>query len=251
MRGLSISNVDGDQPARASKRSVMISVLITGFGPFPGAPFNPTGALARRLARLRYPALADVRRTAHVFPVGYAAVDRDLPRLIADHRPQVLLMFGLAARTPHVRIETRARNARASFPDATGKRPPGRSIVAGAPHRAMPIPAAPLLVAARATQVPAHLSRDAGAYLCNYLCWRALDHRQSTDAPLIAAFVHVPKLAVTPRSAEHPRRIIAADLERIGARILIRLVAIARQRTIQEARQREIQTARRRTADKR
>ena len=42
---------------------------------------------------------------------------------------QVLLMFGLAARARRVRIETRTRNARASFPDAIGKRPPGRAIV--------------------------------------------------------------------------------------------------------------------------
>lgn len=214
----------------------MISVLITGFGPFPGAPFNPTGALARRLARLHHPALADVRLTAHVFTVGYAAVDRDLPRLIADHRPQVLLMFGLAARTRHVRIETRARNARASFPDATGARPPGRAIVAGAPHRPMPIPAVPLLVGARQTRVPVRLSRDAGAYLCNYLCWRALDRMPGQDAPLIAAFVHVPKLAIAPRRTGCKRRITAADLERIGARILLTLVATARQRAIQKAR---------------
>lgn len=232
MRGLSISNVDGDQPALASKRSVMISVLITGFGPFPGAPFNPTGALARRLARWRHPALAGVRRTAHVFTVGYAAVDRDLPRLIAEHRPQVLLMFGLAARTRRVRIETRAHNARASFPDATGKRPPGRAIVPGVPHRPMPIDAVPLLVATQATRVPVQLSRDAGAYLCNYLCWRALDQRQGQHAPLIAAFVHVPKLAVASRRAGRKpgikRRITATDLERIGARILLTLVAAAR-----------------------
>jgi len=226
--------VNEGQPARASKRSVMISALITGFGPFPGAPVNPTGALALRLARLRHPALADVRRTAHVFSVGYAAVDRDLPRLLAETRPHLLLMFGLAARTPHIRIETRIRNARASFPDATGRRPPGRSIVTGEPHRHMPGSAVPLLVAARATQAPAaapvHLSRDAGAYVCNYLCWRALDHMQASngDMPMIAAFVHVPKLAGTPRRATHKPRITAADLERIGARILRRLVAVAR-----------------------
>lgn len=218
----------------------MISVLITGFGPFPGAPRNPTGALARHLARWRHPALAGVRRTAHVFTVGYAAVDRDLPRLIVEHRPQVLLMLGLATRTRRVRIETRARNARASFPDATGKRPPGRAIVPGAPHRPMPIDAVPLLVAAQAARVPVRLSRDAGAYLCNYLCWRALDHRQGQHAPLIAAFVHVPKLAVAPRRAGRKpgirRRITATDLERIGARILLTLVAAARRRAIPNVR---------------
>ena len=76
----------------------MPTLLITGFGPFPGAPVNPTTALARHLARLRRPALADVRLVGHVFITSYAAVDRDLPRLIASHRPDALLMFGVATR---------------------------------------------------------------------------------------------------------------------------------------------------------
>jgi hypothetical protein len=88
----------------------MTSVLITGFGRFPGAPFNPSGPLVRALAKRRRPAFADVYRAVHIFETSYAAVDRDLPGLIAKHKPDILLMFGLAARTPFVRIETRARN---------------------------------------------------------------------------------------------------------------------------------------------
>ena len=59
------------------------TILITGFGPFPGAPYNPTQPLVRRLVRRRHPAFAGVRRIAHVFPVSYEAVDRELPALIA------------------------------------------------------------------------------------------------------------------------------------------------------------------------
>ena len=58
-----------------------VTILVTGFGPFPGAPFNPTGPLVERLARLRRPGLADMKIVAHVFPTSYAAVDRDLPKL--------------------------------------------------------------------------------------------------------------------------------------------------------------------------
>ena len=96
-----------------------LRILITGFGPFPGAPFNPTMPLVKRLTQLRRPAFADVELTGHIFHVTYATVDRELPELIAKHRPQALLMFGLADRTAHVRIETRARNAVTTrFPDA-------------------------------------------------------------------------------------------------------------------------------------
>jgi pyroglutamyl-peptidase len=88
-----------------------LRILITGFGPFPGAPFNPTEPLVARLLRLRRPALGDVELTGHIFRVSYAAVDRELPQLLTKRRPHALLMFGLAGRTPFVRIETRARNA--------------------------------------------------------------------------------------------------------------------------------------------
>ena len=55
----------------------MTTVLITGFGRFPGAPFNPSGPLALALAKRRRPAFADVRRAVHVFQTSYAAVDGD------------------------------------------------------------------------------------------------------------------------------------------------------------------------------
>src|SRR3954470_18460038 len=88
-----------------------LRILITGFGGFPGAPFNPTQALVARLTRLRRPAFSNVEFSGHIFPVTYKAVDRELPQLLTKHQPHALLMFGLASRTPHLRIETRARNA--------------------------------------------------------------------------------------------------------------------------------------------
>src|SRR5439155_15223715 len=59
-----------------------LTILITGFGPFPGAPFNPTGALVELLAR-QSPVQAGTRRVAHVFTTSYDTVDRELPALIA------------------------------------------------------------------------------------------------------------------------------------------------------------------------
>ena len=98
-------------------------VLLIGFGPFPGAPFNPSSVLVKSLARRRRPALADVIYTTHVFATTYVAVDRDLPKLFAQ-KPDVILMFGLAARRRQLCIETRARNAvLVLYPDASGHHP--------------------------------------------------------------------------------------------------------------------------------
>lgn len=170
-------------------------VLILGFGPFPGAPRNPSAILAERLARRRRPALAGEIRTAHVFATTYAAVDADLPALLKQ-KPDIVLMFGLAARRRHLCIETQARNARSIlFPDVRGYRPERGVIVPGGPAALRGASAfARLLAAARASRMPARLSRDAGRYVCNYSYWRALELAGRGNRPLVQ-FVHIPRVS--------------------------------------------------------
>lgn len=168
-------------------------ILITGFGPFPGAPVNPTIRLVRTLATLRRPAFADVVRIPHIFDVTYAAVDRDLPALIARHRPDALLCFGLAARTPYIRIETRARNAVSMlWPDADGTPVRRGFITAGADAQMFAPHTAQLYHAVRRTGADVRLSRDAGRYLCNYLSWRIIEAGCREGGPRLVSFVHVP-----------------------------------------------------------
>jgi pyroglutamyl-peptidase len=86
-----------------------------------------------RLLRLRRPALGEVELSGHIFPVTYKAVDRELPAVLAAKKPQALLGFGLASRTPYVRVETRARNAVTTlWPDADHTRVRKGSIAGGA-----------------------------------------------------------------------------------------------------------------------
>jgi len=208
-----------------------VTILVTGFGPFPGAPFNPTGPLAQRLARLRRLCLASTKIVPHIFPTSYAAVDRDLPKLIAKHKPDALLMFGLAPRVRALRIETRARNAVSLLPDAGGIALRRLTIAAGGPAAlAMPAPARRLLAAVRAASVPATLSRDAGRYLCNYLCWRATEAAGKKGGPQVAAFIHVPKVRrePVPRARVKNRPLAPADLARAGGAILAAIAVSAR-----------------------
>ncbi len=233
-----------------------VRILITGFEPFPGAPYNPTPKLVERLLRRRRPALGDLERIGHIFPVMYGAVDRQLPELIAQHHPDALLMFGLATRTPFLRVETRARNTVTQiFPDASHARIRSRTLQAGAdstkrfgPHTAR------LLRAAQATGIDARSSLSAGFYLCNYLSWRAIaatkarhdsdptdpdsaertpvfgtDHAQRKLGPRLAAFIHVP---LVPRDAAHLRKHDAVTFEQLvdaGEAIMMETVRITRQ----------------------
>ena len=168
----------------------MRTILVTGFGPFPGAPVNPTEALMRTLAREH---VAGAKIVTHVFPTSYAAVDRELPALLRRYRPDALLMFGLAAATPYLRIETLARNSISRTEDVSGAVPALRFIAPGrASALRLPTLARALLAAARRARVPAAISKDAGDYLCNYLCWRAAFAARQSRTPRFAAFIHVP-----------------------------------------------------------
>ena len=207
-----------------------MTVLVTGFGPFPGAPWNPTSDVVRGLGRSPRPSLAGVRVATHVFETSYAAVDRDLPRLLAEHRPQAVVMFGLAARTPFLRIECWARNRRSALlPDVEGEAADTSRIRLGAPPflrgRA---PFEPLAVLARRAGMPARLSHNAGRYLCNYAYWRLLG-RDDEGRP--AVFIHVPRVSIGPVPARpgRSRAIATNDLLRVAERIVLAMGAAARQ----------------------
>lgn len=208
--------------------SMTRTILITGFGPFPGTPFNPSEPLAIELARRRHPAFASVRRVVHVFRVTYEAVDQELPALIVREKPAVLIMFGLASRTKHVRIETRARNVLTrAVPDADGQIPLISAVAPGAPMAlSLRAPAQRLLMAARATGVPAVLSHDAGHYLCNYLCWRAAE-AVSAGALRLAAFIHIPGVRRA-RVQHRGPALTLDDLARAGEAIVRTALAAAR-----------------------
>ena len=211
-----------------------LRILITGFGLFPGAPYNPTQPLVARLLRLRRPAFSDVELSGHIFPVTYKAVDRQLPEMLRKHRPQALLMFGLASRTPYVRIETRARNAVTTlWPDADHTRVRKGSIAGGADAMTFGPHTAKLLRAAVGTGIDARASRDAGSYLCNYLSWRAIEATCGNSGPRLAAFVHVPPLA---RDGARPRkglghRVTLEELVDAGEAMLLEMVRLARRAT--------------------
>jgi pyroglutamyl-peptidase len=209
-----------------------LRILITGFGAFPGAPFNPTQPLVARLLRLRRPALADVELAGHIFQVTYKTVDRELPQLLAKHRPQALLMFGLAGRTPYLRVETRARNAVTTlWPDADHALIRKGSISGGVDAMMFGQHTARLLRAADGSGVDARSSRDAGSYLCNYLSWRAIEAVRSDSDVSLAAFVHVPLVARDgeARRKDTSHRVTLEELVDAGEAMLLEMVRLTRQ----------------------
>lgn len=177
-------------------------LLVTGFGRFPGAPFNPTqrivaalgGAFARRLARLGW------RLERRILPVVWNELPRELARLDAALRPDAILHLGLAARRRVVTVEARAHNRRRPLGhDAAGRRAETIRIEKGAAFTREASAHARLIPAMRGA-TPTARSNDAGAYLCNLALWESLG--RGAERPV--AFVHVPP--PRPARARGPRR---------------------------------------------
>lgn len=171
-------------------------LLVTGFGPFPRVPVNPSAELAGRIAadpRLRR--LLGTPPRLLILRTAYDAIASMLEPALAE-RPDAVLMIGVAGRTSRVRVETRAVN-RASrlFPDASGRVAGGLALERDGPALRRARAAARVLVALRRSGLAAVPSRDAGRYLCNAASYRALAE------PCPVVFLHIPPLPRVGREA--------------------------------------------------
>lgn len=212
--------------------SLSAKILVTGFGAFPGAPFNPSaaivarlaGAPARRLARL------GVRLETRILPVIFEGAEARLAAMLDEVAPGAVLHVGLAGRRKTLGVETRAKNFLSLLhPDAGKRGAASRLIDPGGPlARPVRLPARRLCVALTRAGAPARLSIDAGAYACNQTLWLTL----ARDAALVG-FIHVPRprerrrldralkparptLAAMTRAIEAALALVATELRRAG-----------------------------------
>lgn len=182
-----------------------MQLLVTAFGPFPGARVNPTGPLAHRLAASRRLARLGIMAIARVLETRYALLAGDLPEALNRGAPDIVLMLGLAPRRRLVCVEARAVNRSSRTTPDAGRALP-QAIRQGLPEvlRTRAPVAAAVAALARAG-LPARLSIDAGRYLCNASYHAAL--RQAGLRGALVLFVHVPWPAPAPGTRARGRAI--------------------------------------------
>jgi pyroglutamyl-peptidase len=166
-------------------------VLITGFGPFPGAAENSSAWLAEALAAAGAPSGCTLH--TEVLPTEWTEVATLGPRLLHQHRPRIILHLGLSRTAKGFRIERSARNVIAPREDARGAVPEKRTVLASGDARLdTTISTAKLAKHLRRQDLPASASRSAGAYLCNYLYYLSLHWAKTQQTPCDVTFVHIP-----------------------------------------------------------
>lgn len=197
-------------------------LLVTGFGPFPGMPLNPSAALALRVGALVRRRLGpDHPPRVLVLRTAYGALPEMLAPALAE-RPAAVLMIGVAGRSRRVRIEDCARGRGSRLhPDASGRVAGPEKGTAETPLPLRSRKAAPALAVLRRHGVAARRSHDAGRYLCN-----AGYHLALGEDPA-ALFVHIPPVPRTrrPRRGRAPRAseaALAAALCEVARGLLVR-----------------------------
>lgn len=167
-------------------------ILVTGFQGYAGRSANPSELVARALDGQR---IAGVAVAGRALPVDFHAVRRDLPGLIDELRPRMVVSLGLWPGEPMIRIERMAANwSWFELPDNAGHRQNGKVIEGGPDGYLATLPADDMQAAIRRAGLPCRQSGSAGTYLCNATLYIALHHCAQHRPGTLAGFVHLPYL---------------------------------------------------------
>ena len=169
------------------------SVLITGFGPYPGVPHNPSGKLARALADQASNIWPDFHFTPNIFATEWSSAHRKIKDLFNKYDPVLALHFGMGRQKHALHIERRARNYASGDSDQVGCAGCDGPIHSKSPIRLTTnFPVMQAFSELDARGIPVHISNNAGTYLCNYLFYNTLLEADNRTNPPITGFVHLP-----------------------------------------------------------
>jgi pyroglutamyl-peptidase len=185
------------------------TILVTGFEPFGGESVNASWEAAKRLEGWRHGEFAAVAR---LLPCAYDASVIEFIRAFEAIRPEAVLMTGQAARRAVVSVERFARNLDdAKAPDNRGVTRRAIKIARAGPERVEAAPAKAIADAIRKAGIPARVSNNAGAFVCNHLYFGALQYLSGHTPATRAVFVHLPATPEQTPPIASTTRLSAAD----------------------------------------
>ena len=150
--------------------------------------------IARRLAVMARHRFTNVAIAHATLPTEWTAAPLLLEDLLAAHRPDIALHFGVSHQAEGFVVETSARNIAANV-DASGSAPIAEQLIPNQPYaRLTSLPTARIVHRLRRMGLPACLSHDAGAYLCNAIYFHSLRLNEHINAGAQSAFIHLPAM---------------------------------------------------------
>jgi pyroglutamyl-peptidase len=167
----------------------MLTVLVTGFEPFNNAKLNPSEQLALSLKPNDVPGAQILTK---VLPVVYGQAAEQLLALVEEHKPDVVICFGLAEGRTGITPERFAVNMDdASIADNAGHLRTDQKIHPDGPVAfESTLPIKELVAAIRSEGIPAAVSLSAGTFVCNHIFYEL--QRALVQTEVQSGFVHVP-----------------------------------------------------------
>lgn len=169
------------------------TVLITGFGPFPGVSINATSTLAPSVASAARKVFPDIDFNYAVLPTDWTGARSLLDELKSQLSPEVSLHFGVSDSAQGFVIETTAKNICKSMEDAAGRLPKYETLYNDdSDQRLSTFPSDTIISELRKSGLPAEHSQDAGGYLCNAVLYQSLRFDEDHTNHGCTGFIHVP-----------------------------------------------------------
>jgi pyroglutamyl-peptidase len=174
-------------------------VLLTGFEPFGGASFNPSGAVVQEVAEH---GIGGVEIITAILPVEFKRSAEALIDLIRAHQPSVVISLGQAEGRDFIGPEQVAINlADARIADNAGVKIENQPISSSAADGYFStLPIRSIVEAISSLGINAKVSYSAGAFICNEIFFTAQSFLQ--DSKVISGFIHLP--LASNQSAEFP-----------------------------------------------
>lgn len=183
------------------------TVVLTGFGSFPGITRNASIPVIEGLASIARDAYPTIDFVSDILPVDWQEAPRRIDDLISAHNPVLALHFGVSNRTSGFVIEEVAYNEAHTHADARGSLHSTSPLVPGGrPSRKTTLPARTILETLKRAGLPAALSRDPGRYLCNAVMYKSLCHARTRKPHLRSGFIHIPA-TLDPAAEGEPTRL--------------------------------------------
>jgi pyroglutamyl-peptidase len=174
-----------------------MKILLTGFEAFGSVSENPSQRVVEHFMAKPLAAEQQVTLITAVLPVDYAAASHILPELLAKHRPDAVLMLGVAQMRDSINLERIALNINdAKIADNAGNQKSGQPIVDDAPvaYRST-LPLEAMYTAIQSAGIAVTYSNHAGAYLCNHVFYLARHSLECAGLGHIpCGFIHLPDM---------------------------------------------------------
>lgn len=164
-------------------------VLLTGFEPFGGASFNPSGAVVQEIAEN---GIDGIEIVTAVLPVEFKRSSKILVDLITTHKPSVVISLGQAEGRDFIGPEEVAINlADARIADNAGVKLENQPInIDAADEYFSTLPIRAIVDAVSALGISAKVSYSAGSFICNEIFFTAQSILQGST--VISGFIHLP-----------------------------------------------------------